>query len=295
MGNALEIFTQQAYREDEREAQLINDAYDGNLKRDLSKAGALSLAVASAEFQMTDTVPVKPGIAYEICKQARRYWMYTTAYLQKTEKDAWRLDILGPDHHEYYKPEPPFETHTEKHEFYSKTWIERGEDLVEGDVATHALFAALERERTRRDRTPGEDAAEPFELHDELATNAMVNAMEAELNTDSALQFEDERAISGIMDADEGEEKLFTLSSIQYGAGAAYDLRVYDNPEVPKESVRYRIFNFNEQQDRLIETIESDHEPRKELNMAGRLAMRWATVLRPGNYDFSRQTPPALD
>ena len=175
-------FDQVAFGVDHLEASTINNQFD-------TIKGAVGPHMPLTNDQILDKAmmftreadgyrPNHNGIDYDTYMSALRWADYRYAYLRDIEPVYQDLD----DHSEFEwnqdNLEPEYESFAEKHEFLMDGQM-RGRELVDSaDPATCATFAALDRERVRRQRGD-EFLLDPLELEREYTLNVLLNTLDA--------------------------------------------------------------------------------------------------------------------
>lgn len=302
MQSALETFRQEAYLEDAKEAHLINDAYDQKLSEGMPTDQAMLRAITIGEAVIASTIPNAPGQDYETSKKARRFWMFTNAYLLDMADVVFRYDMIDKSDEDYVDPPANFNTHSEEHKYNSDILEKLGEFLQAGDPEVHGLLATAERSRVRSEHDSGasdpNSAIPPSQYLEELATNAAVCAMDQALDSSHAIELENERSVSGVINpqgAEPGADHtnrpvIFILSRTELDGAHSYVLRVYRQEEKQlSELALHRI--WQDDHDRHIQTIEPGYQDQGEqthamLNFTIPFALMLAKTFKTGPLDF---------
>ncbi len=153
----MQQFEKMIVEEDHLEGLRINELFDENL-------GDLAAAIEETETEFSEEHKAgMPGVelyGYSVAKNARRWWMYGTAYLRDLETQeasprlsAGQLAIYGME-----------KNHA-------------GEKLIELDPTYFKTFNLLERERVRR-HLNGEVKPNPFELARDYASLVLAQAID---------------------------------------------------------------------------------------------------------------------
>src|SRR5665213_225494 len=162
MSEAMKQFEQFSYDQDRVEAIRIDEIFDQKrAANDYNEA--LQAAIAEVEIEFTEDPDLKlPGkelVGYTAAKNARHWWMYTTAYLHGLEQAGATNEMSA-----------------EQIAIYGREKNYSGDRLAELDPAYFKTFDLLEKERVRRSLEGREDV-NPFELARDYSALVLSSAL----------------------------------------------------------------------------------------------------------------------